>query len=542
MALFDEYMVGVDGAWSDREAAHLWRRAGFGARPDERAAAVGGGDQNAFRVAVDSLVTYQAQDPNLDATSGGGFWGGPIAGLPDDEETDEGRTKNPNELDWLQAHFFYRMMFTSQPFQEQFTLFLHDHFVSGFDKVRGEFDGFQRSEIDTRAATCDLLRDQLSQFREMGMDGLRELLIDITRNPAMLLYLDNYNNGAGEGRAQENYAREIMELFSMGVDNYSEEDVREIARAFTGEALPNVRDPGAPDAFDYGYRTGNHESGTKSVFGQTITEDMTGQETVDVIDLILSRQGASPNVSGLQAPYNDLPATAVYMAWKLLRWFVNHNVQLNPPDPAVLELADFMRGSDNAEYPARRFPYDMRACMGKIFLSKFFYDSNNFFSVIKTPADHTVMSLRLMQLPYDRGDGYYSPRHRMSNMGMELFEAPNVAGWSHGRPWINAGYMVERYNWIDIVAQRIMDDSDIDDMQIINGGFLDPDEDAAIIDYFRDVLIQDDLELWAPGATAMLMNFLADVTEEHGNQDRRFREKVRGTIYLMMTMPIWQMK
>src|SRR5690606_631532 len=90
-------------------------------------------------------------------------------------------------------------------------------------------------------------------------------------------------------------------------------------------------------------------------------------------------------------------ATAVHMSWKILRWFLNQNVNLDPPDLIVLELADYMRGSDDADYPMRRYPYDMRACLRKLFLSRFFYDSSNYFSIVKTPADYCVSTLRTTQ-------------------------------------------------------------------------------------------------------------------------------------------------
>lgn len=541
MALLDEYLVGQDGAWTERQAAHLWRRAGFAARVEERLAAVGAGDQESFRNAVDVLVDVFAEDPNLDAPAGDGTFGGPLAGLPTDN-SDEGNTRLPVDLPWLGAHFLYRMIHTAQPFQEQFSLFLHDHLVSEFNKTHMEFEEIHGDFFDTRAACCDLLLQQLALLRQTGLDDYRDMLINITRDPAMLLYLDNYNNGAGEGRAQENYSREIMELFSMGVDNYSEEDVREIARCFTGEGLPQILDPGAPDAFLYGFRPGNHEPGTKRVFGQTVNESFDGQETVDVVDLILSKVSVQPDVSGLGAPYNDLPATAVYMSWKLCQWFVNQNISLDPPDPIVLELADYMRGSDDAEYPQRRYPYDLRACMRRLFLSNFFYERENYYTVVKTPADFVVTSLRLLGVDYDHGIGGDSPTDRIAEMGMQLFQAPNVAGWVHGRPWINASFLVQRYNWLNYVTQELMTDAYIDALNLANGGPLDPDDDAALVEYFRNLLIQDSLNDFAPGAVSLLQLYLSDTANEVSDPDQQFRRKVRGLAYLTMAMPIWQMK
>lgn len=555
MALLDEYRVGEDGDWSDLEAAHLWRRAAFGATPSELLEAVGDGSQEALYAAVDRLVDALPEDPHLDAPSGPGRWGGPLAGLPDRDPDDEeppaeAEVKAPRYDRHLEAHLFYRMFYTSQPFQEQFNLFLQDHLVTEFEKVRQVVEE-QQPSLDSYEATCGLLLEQNRLLRAIGLDDFRETLIQISRNAAMLIYLDNWLNGAGNGRAQENYAREIMELFSMGVNNYSEEDVREIAKCLTGETLDGIRDDGSPDAFLYRFRPGNHARGSKNVFGVSVTEDLNGGELIQVIDLILSRTSVKPDVSGLAAPYNDLPATAVYLSWKILRWFLNQNIPLDPPDPAVLELADFMRGSDDAPYPLRRYPYDLRACMRRLFLSKSFYSTEHFFTINKTPADFCVGGLRLAQaaaavppedFDYERGIWWDAPIDRMRKMGMTLFSPPNVSGWRHGRPWINAEYLLNRYQFVERTAQRFVTDEAIDDLIVINGGVLDPADYAGMRDYFLKVIVQDDIDVWAPGAKAGMITFLTDQATETEWPTGRFRQQVRGLIFLMMSLPMWQMK
>ena len=555
MAFMDEYLVGEDGAWSDLEAAHLWRRAAFGATPAELQEAVGDGSQESLYAAVDRLVDVLPEDPHLDAPSSPGRWGGPLAGLPnrapgDEEPPAEAEVKSPRYDRHLEAHLFYRMFYTSQPFQEQFNLFLQDHFVTEFGKVRQVIEERQPS-LNSYEATCGLLLEQNRLLREIGLDDFRETLIQISRNASMLIYLDNWLNGAGNGRAQENYAREIMELFSMGVDNYSEEDVREIAKCLTGETLDGIRDDGSPDAFTYRFRPGNHARGNKKVFGATITENLNGGELIQVIDLILTRRGVKPDVSGLAAPYNDLPATAVYLSWKILRWFLNQNISLDPPDPVVLELADFMRGSDDAAYPLRRYPYDLRACMRRLFLSKCFYNSEHFFTINKTPADFCVGGLRLAQaaamvppedFDYERGIWWDAPIDRMRKMGMTLFNPPNVSGWRHGRPWINAEYLLNRYQFLERTAQRFVTDEAIDDLILINGGVLDPTDNVGMRDYFLKVILQDDIDVWAPGAKEGMITFLTDQAAESDWPTGRFRQQVRGLIFLMMSLPMWQMK
>ena len=248
MGLMDEYQVGIDGPWGDEEASHLYRRAGFGATPAERAAVVGGGAQQDLRNAVDALVNFAPSDPHLDrpAGTGTGVQGDPLADLPDDL-SDLGQVKTPIGLRAMQGHWLYRMRYTSQPLQEQYTLFLHDHMVSEYAKVS---DGIQNEAVfgndgSAMGQQCtggtlapdplrrnrivtELMLTQNYRYRMTGMDDFRQLLLDISRNPCMLIYLDNMLNL--KGRPQENFAREVMELFSMGVDNYSENDVQEVAK------------------------------------------------------------------------------------------------------------------------------------------------------------------------------------------------------------------------------------------------------------------------------------------------------------------------
>lgn len=550
MALLDQYEVGVDGPWTAREAAHLLRRAGFSATADEIAVAVGDGSQAAMEAAVDALVDVLPEDPHLDAPGGPGGWGGPIATLPSDDSL-EGRTRNPMDIQSLNAHFYYRMFFTSQPLQEQFGLFLHDHFVSTLlrvDMVDRQYQG----NLGAPRRAVGLLQNQNYLLRRIGLESFRETLLQITREPAMLIFLDNWTNGAGAGRAQENYAREIMELFTMGVDNYSEEDVREIAKCLTGETMPNYRDEGAPDAYDYGFRVGNHVAGNKSVFGIVVTEDFTGGETEQVIDLILSRVSVKPDVTGLAAPFNTLPASAVHMSWKILRWFLNQNLSLEPPDPIVLEMADYMRGNDSGAYPLRRFTYDFKASLRTLFLSKHFYDPDNFYAIVKTPADWVTSVLKSVQSTLGRApeaityNSDYSrtenPSRRLRTMGMELYNPLDVSGWRHGLAWINADYLLQRYEFIDAIIRRFTPEVEVDALNLVNGGFLDPTDPEGLVDFLLEEFLHDDVEIWAPGARQELINYAIDVANSTNNTTARFRNQMRGLMLLIMSLPVWQMK
>lgn len=547
MALLDEYQVGADGPWSDAEAAHLHRRAGFGATPEERLVAVGNGSQTAFRAAVDALVNISAEDPHLDqpAGTGAGVYGDPIADLPDDT-SDLGLVKKPDDIVPLIGWWLYRMRYTSQPLQEQLTLFLHDHFVSEWSKIvpkvlaavagSGCYPELSLDELGAlvRGIAIKGMVDQNNLYRREGIDNFRDLLLHVTRDPVMLSYLDNLENR--KGRAQENYAREMMELFSLGVGNYSEQDIREIAKVLTGETIPNFDCAHDFDA-SYGFVPNIHEPGNKFVFGNTITEKFDGTETEEVIDLLMQKVSVAPFVENLAAPYNDLPATAVYMSWKLLRWFVSHNVTLNPPDPIVLELAHYMRGSDGAAYPQRRFPYDFRAVLRKLFLSKFFYDAQHRFAMYKVPADYVIGILRGLGIN-DQFTSLNGPGTQMVLMGMILFIPPNVSGWQHGKAWITSGSLIARYNYADYLSEyhaflNPQWAGQIQNLLAANGGPINGEDDFdGTIDYFADRLIQDEL---TSDERELLRDFLAGMPVQ--NPLNKFRDRVLGLVHVMLTLP-----
>lgn len=547
MALLDEYQVGVDGPWSDREAAHLFRRAGFGATPEERVEAVGNGSQTAFRAAVDGLVNVEALDPHLDqpAGAGSGQYGDPLADLPDDE-SDLGKVKTPRDLVPLIGHWLYRMRYTSQPLQEQLTLFYHDHFVSEWSKIEplifgaivgsGCYPELSEEEVGqlVRDKTVEGMLNQNNLLRRTGFDNFRDLLLNITRDPAMLVYLDNIDNR--RGRPQENYAREMMELFSMGVGNYSEQDIREIAKCLTGETVPNFN---CAMGFDgaWGFAASNHEPGSKLVFGETIPFHNDGTETELVVDLLMDKVSVAPLVENLPAPYNDLPATAVYMAWKLLRWFVNHEVSLDPPALEVLELAHYMRGTDNGAYPQRRHRYDMRAVLRKLFLSRYFYQQSQFFAMYKTPADFVVGVLRALGLR-DQFTATTGPGVQMVTMGMILFIPPNVSGWQHGPAWVTSGSMISRYNYADYLTEyySLLNPQwpgAIQGLLAASGGpIVDENDFEGLVDYFAARLVQDDL---TGEEHDLLVDFLAGLPSN--NPATRFRDRVLGLVHVMLTLP-----
>lgn len=566
MALLDPY----SGAWGNDEASHLLRRAAFGGTPAQRQALVTAG----LHAAVNGLVDVAAEDPYLDqpGTPGTGTYGAPFAQLPDapaspgnptNIELDQIALKTAVRGRGLQAHWMYRMVYSSQPFQEAFTLFLHDHMPSDFAKISsavpqavvngndGDPGGLlppgqtQQCNIGpgglpydaTRRETMAvaLLKEQNYFQRQEGLNYFGDLLLGIVRNPAMLAYLDNYLNVAG--RPQENLAREMMELFSMGVGNYSENDIQQMAKVLTGETLPNFKcELSWPT--DYGFAAIYHEPGTKTVFSQSIAFSNTGQETIDAVNLILNKQSIVPNAAALSPPYNTLPAAAIYLSWKLIQWFADDTVSLDPPSPVVLELADYLRGSDGAAYPQRRYAYDLKAAMGLLLRSEFFYDPARRNILYKNPVDYVAGTFRAFGNLADLFSSEDGSTVWMEKMGLGLFEPPDVSGWRHGKNWLGSAALINRYNWANYVAHTLLDYPGL--VGIIDSMPFAYNDHAGMIAYLGDLLLHTSL---ATEDTQMLTDFVAGIPVSDLSTNTRIkRRKVQGLVHVILAMPEAQLK
>ncbi len=520
MPLLDLY----DGPWGQDEAAHLARRAGFGARPDELDALVIAG----MNAAVDSFLDYEPVDVVLEAQ---------IGDLPDTGENN--RIKDPQDDGSLQGWWLYRMVNSNQPLQEQLTVFLHDTLVSEYAKVTAGVansvndgnDGSQANQAcqlarglppDNRRRLqiiVRLMKQQNDLLRRNGHNHYRQLLLSITRDPAMLIYLDNRQNA--KGKPQENYAREIMELFSMGVGNYTEDDVREMARAFTGETINAQCSSNWP--YSYFFDAGKHDQNLKTVFDHTFAFSGPGQDTNYVIDLILDQVSGATAISPAHA---TLPAAALYMSWKFLTWFVSESIAID--DPAVRELGQFLHTNTVAGDV-----YHVREALRKLFKSDLFYQPQYRYTMYKHPADFAVMALRNLQL---RETSYTSQaRSFLDRMGMRLFSPPNVAGWNHGQAWVNSGYLLNRYNYANrLSTSAIATDAWVDNLLPASQRNHD-----TMIEYFRARLIQTVLRRQE---YIILHDFLNQIQNSSGDTTTKYRRKIRGLIHLMMTLPQYQLK
>jgi hypothetical protein len=275
-----------------------------------------------------------------------------------------------------------RMVASPQPLQEKMALFWHGHFASNEAKVR-----------DYRK-----LLGQLEIFQKQGLGNFRDLTVAVAQDPAMLSFLDAGVNV--KGASNENFAREIMELFTMGVGNYTEKDIREAARAFTGWNYVDLK---------FVVNKEQHDDGEKTFLGKTERFD-----GVDVIDIIMQH-----------------PATADYIAGKIYRYFVREDL---PPD-LQKKLGAVLRQSH----------YEIRPLLETIFLSRDFYSPASVGTQIKSPVQLAISTYRKLGLKHVPGVPDFNSA--ASALGQQLFSPPTVAGWAGGQSWITPGLLLERANF-----------------------------------------------------------------------------------------------
>jgi len=396
--------------WTPGRARHLLDRAGFGGTPKEVArlaamspeAAVGwfidfGAIDNSHLPPFDpsgiydpSLTPFPATRPaatRLAAETGAAMG---VAAKP----------SGPRRLQPVADRFFFwirasmletrrvanwwadRMVATNRPLQEKLALFWHGHFASSEEKVR-----------DYRK-----MLGQVLLFQQYAAGNFGALLSAVTRDPAMLIFLDAGQNV--KGRPNENFGRELMELFTMGVGHYSEQDIREAARAFTG-----WRDKDLSFHID----AAQHDGGEKTVLGHTGPLD--GQ---DVLDIILAQ-----------------PATAGFIAGKLYRFLVRDDLSSQFQD----RLGDLLRSNN----------YEIAPFLRTVFLSRDFYSPASIGAHIKGPVELIVSTYRRLGLTATPGMPDFNSSS--TDLGQALLNPPTVAGWSQGRAWITPGSLLQRGNF-----------------------------------------------------------------------------------------------
>lgn len=346
------------------------------------------------------------------------------------------------------AYWLYKMITTTDPLTEKMALFWHGIFATGYPKI----------------AQGKVLNDQIRMFRRYGLGSFRTLLLELSKDPAMIVWLDNHDNH--NGAINENFGRELLELFSVGVGNYSEQDIKETARAFTGWTIGNTeymtlraeRDsiwPYGRIAWHFQFKEDDHDDGEKEFLGHA--GRFNGEE---VIDIICQQE-----------------STARFVSRHMYHFFVADEPPVpqwpyTPPrdQEAIDTLVQAYFDSN----------YDIRSMLEVLFNSDFFKSEDSWYERVKSPAELVAGVLRLTG-EFDR------PRREILDratqtifMGQHLINPPSVEGWHQGTEWIDTGTLVERLNF----ASQQMSNIDSPGVSAMIGRILDdgsPISDGSLV-------------------------------------------------------------
>ena len=389
------------------------RRAGFGATRSELEQLA----EKPYEEVVEDLVNPE-RFPEFEIDLLDRYLSGKSAGLPVSVGI------------WL-----YRMVNTPRPLEEKIALFWHHVFATGFSKVQHPVS----------------MVIQVESFRRNGLSNLSDILLALSKDPAMIFWLDNSENHGDE--INENYGRELLELFSMGVGNYSEDDIKNCARAFTGwtfsQPIPIYPQGDFPAAFEY--RPDDHDDSVKTFLGETGRFD--GE---DIVDIVVRQR-----------------ATARFVSRHLYNFFVADEPQvpawseIAPQDPAAIDVLMKAFQDSNGE---------IRSVLRVLFNSDFFKEA--LYKRVKCPAELVAGVLKLT-------DNHSQPNTVLEEigvataaMGQDLYDPPTVEGWHTGKEWIDGGALNERVNF----AVNELDDVTKPGIQEIvqrlaaDGGSLGPDQ------------------------------------------------------------------
>jgi len=464
-------------AWDARLAAHLLRRAGFGASPDEAAHFASMG----VHAAIDALVNFA-----------------PTGGLPAPDDLYDPRTTlmqyykpgmRPRSLDDMTKHkigqevrqnerqsiislqrwWLNRMLVTPAPLQEKMALYFHGHFTTAAIQ---------------KGVSPVMVYNQNQLFRNNALGNLRELTWQVSIDPAMMIYLDNARSDPRH--PNENYARELMELFTLGIGNYSEQDIRESARAWTGWIL-RPRD-GTVQFVPF-----RHDGGSKTFLGQT--GNWAGR---DIVDIIFKQ-----------------PASAVFFANSLLNFFV-----YNGPEPQLVDaVAKLIRKND----------FNLMPVMSTLLRSNVFYSNRAYRALVKSPVEFTIGTYKALGAKAidDRA------QRALLQMGQVLFYPPNVAGWPGGANWLTSQTVIARENFLASIVNSPMMDG-VDWMQKMPMKASQAAQELIATVLHGDASAQSVAQLtdYLNGAGTSALGMLSG---------ENYPERIRGAAYLTMAMPAYQL-
>jgi uncharacterized protein (DUF1800 family) len=435
-----------------RWAAHLLRRAGFGGTAEEVAAYAALGYEGAVeRLLHPGSVDDRAAEAALQA----------LARSLDPE----GRPVDAQAL-WLA-----RMLLTRRPLPEKMALFWHNHFATSIVKVRSPL----------------LMAQQAQLFRAAGLGNYQDLLLAVAKDPAMILWLDQATSV--KGRPNENWARELLELFTIGLGHYSERDVQEVARAFTGWGI-NRR----TRRFEYHPR--QHDDGAKTIFGRT--GNWNGADVIVIL---------APRIE-----------TGKLLARKLWRWFINDM----PDEAGVSRLAGIYLDSG----------LNLTAVLRALLLSAEFRAGAAYYSTVKNPVEFTVGLLKTLGLGAALATGPAAARTwrglalACGQMGMALYNPPSVGGWPGGATWMNPTTYFARANLAELILLAGANGRPAVNVAALLAGARTP---PAVVDTLLDAFV-------GPAAPPAVRQVLLDYLGSRVDDTR-----LRGLVRLIASSPSYQM-
>jgi uncharacterized protein (DUF1800 family) len=451
------YQPDAHRPWNLQRAGHLYRRAAFAANWAELQRAVQDGPQKTVERLLTPGPDYEAFDRGMDELAA--------------------RIAKGNNTVHLRAWWLARMIRTPFPLIEKMTLFWHNHFATSNAKVNNV--GYMLQQNQT--------------LRRFALGSFAEMLQAISKDPAMMVWLDT--NLSKKGRPNENYARELMELFSLGIGNYTEQDIREAARAFTGWEIRQGK---------FHFNAAEHDDGEKTVFGRT------GRwQGEDIVRMCLEH-----------------PACARFIARKLFRYFVSETLE---PNAELLEpLAQCLR----------RNQYQIGEAVRMILTSNIFYSEHAYRARVKSPVEFAVGIIRALE----GQPNAIALANALENVGQRLFYPPSVKGWDGGPAWLNSTTLLTRNN----LAQALVSGEDpqfgsrCDPVLVLRKYGRESEEQA--LAFFLDLFLQGDL---APEARQGLAGYLRESEQfrwpVYWTEQDRHEHRLRAVCYLVLTQPEFQL-
>lgn len=439
----------------NRLVRHLLSRAGFGFTPEEYEAAL----SFDYEELVDRLIDFEKV---------------PNGALEESIKAQQFDFTNPDDI---RRWWLFRMLFTARPLEEKMTLFWHGHFATSIKKVRNPYAMYQQN--------C--------MFRRLSTGRFDELLLSVSRDPCMILYLDNQQNR--KGKPNENYAREVMELFTMGIGNYSENDIKEAARAFTGWHTKQGK---------FYFDKGAHDDKAKTVLG--VSGNLDGG---DVVTILAKRK-----------------QTAQHLALKLIRFFLSDEVDKN----LLNKVSKAYEGE-----------HKIAPMLKEIFLSGAFRSEHSHHGLVKSPCEFVIGALKTLQISTVDGDTF----RYLASMGQDLFAPPSVKGWDGGTAWLSSDTMMGRFNYANkIVAQKFDAMGGAAGLRQIcqDENLVNSQE---MVEYFLALFVDGDV----PKSTRQsLLDYIQGGAGFKGSDrelvdfsDRALDAKLRGLIHLIICLPTYQL-